>query len=566
MGVKRAVELVLKTAGESSSPIFTWGPLIHNPQTVDFLKEQGVGVIDNPSEVQAGSTIVIRSHGVPPEKKAAILSTGANVCDATCPKVARVQGLIRKASKEGNLVVIVGNPEHAEVEGLIGFADRSVVLEAVEDIDKIECEGGVSVFGQTTLNRERYERFANLIKTRFPQAKIHDTLCDSTSARQAELPELAKGADAIIVVGGRNSSNTKRLYEVALETGRPTFWIETESELNKEDFAGYSTVAVTAGASTPHWIVSRVVERLEAMNETSLPPWRWPRLKAFGYIAIQSNFLTGLAAAMLGTSAIFLTGGKFNLPVAAAAGLFVMSMHTLYNLVDWQGLALVDPSKIRFFWGNRRLLSILSALGLLIAIPLSFIAGFEPFILMCLGSFSALVFVSLKGMPKFLKAKGVSTWRNIPGAKDIMHASGWILAAGLIPISAVKPTPALAIIGIGWVAVFAILRALLFSITDMGTDRILGRDSFAGIIGEKRAWYSVSLLMGVAISIVIVGLLAGILSPSAEIEFLFLGYMSILIFRFRRSGISRGTWAELAVDAGLLLSGALPFIGSALFQ
>ncbi|MCK5833333.1 4-hydroxy-3-methylbut-2-enyl diphosphate reductase [bacterium] len=563
MGVKRAVELVLKKAGESPIPIFTLGPLIHNPQTVEFLKEQGVDIYDGSFEIPQESTVVIRSHGVPPDERQIVSELGVKLCDATCPKVARVQGLIKKASNDGELVIIIGNPEHAEVRGLLGYAKgRGFVVSDEVEIENIPSNGEVSVFGQTTINRKKYELFTDLIKTKFPQAKIFDTLCDSTSNRQAEIPELAEDVDAIIVIGGKNSGNTKRLYELGVETGKTTFWIETETELHKEDFVGMISVAVTAGASTPHWIVSRVVEKLEGFNEKHRPPWEWPKLKAFGYVVIQSNVLTGLSAALLGVSAVFLAAAKISPSIVLATGLFVMSMHTLYNLVDWQGLALVDPSKIRFFWGNRRLLSFFSAFSLLLAIPLAMLSGYLPFIMLCLGCVSALVFVSLKGMPRFLKNKGFGTWRSIPGAKDVLHASGWIYAAGLIPVLSVSTRFWLSALAILWVAVFSILRTILFSITDMETDRVLGRESVASIIGEKRAWLLTYFLMGIACALLILGLCLGIIKTVCAIEFIFLLYMIIIIIRFRRIGIYRGTWVEFAIDAGLLSSGILPLLMS----
>ncbi|MCD6501476.1 4-hydroxy-3-methylbut-2-enyl diphosphate reductase, partial [bacterium] len=429
MGVKRAVEFVLKTAGEYPGPIFTWGPLIHNPQTVDFLKEQGVDVIDTPSEIPKDSTVVIRSHGISPEERRAIVDSGASICDATCPKVARVQGLIKRAANQGRDIIIVGNKKHAEVRGLSGYAgERGHIVGAKEDIENLEGIEAPAVFAQTTLINRQYFELASAIEEKFPGAEIFDTLCDSTSERQNEIAELSKEADAIVVVGGFNSGNTKQLFEVAKSTGIVSFWVETADELKPDDFRGMETVAVTAGASTPHWVVSRVIERLERFNERHLPPWRWPWLKAAGYIAIQSNILTGLAAAMLAASAIFIAGGTMKITTLLAIGLFVMSMHTLYNLVDWQSLALVDPSKIRFFWGNRRLLSLLSAFGLLLALPLSMLSGLYPFLLMCAGAVLATVFVSLKRMPNFLKKRGFGTWRSIPGAKDLLHIFGWILA------------------------------------------------------------------------------------------------------------------------------------------
>ena len=561
MGVKRAVELVLKTAGEFPGPIFTWGPLIHNPQTVDFLEKQGVGVVGSQSVIDKDSTVVIRSHGIPPDEKKTIIDSGASICDATCPKVARVHGLIERAANRGRDIVIVGNAEHAEVKGLLGYASgKGFVVASKDDIERLENLETPAVFGQTTLIRQKYLELASSIEEKFHGAEIFDTLCDSTSQRQGEIADLAREADAIIVVGGYNSGNTKRLFEVAKSTGIPSFWVETADELNPDDFRGMETVAVTAGASTPHWVVSRVIERLERFNERHLPPWEWPLLKTFGYITIQSNVLTGLAAAMLAASAIFIVGGKAEATMLIAIGLFVMSMHTIYDLVDWQGLALVDPSKIRFFWVNRRLLIFFSAFGLLVALPLSMLSGIRTFIAMCAGTIFATVFVSLKRMPGFLNRKGFATWRSIPGAKDLLHACGWIFATGIVPVAYLLPKWWIAAAMLAWSSAFSALRVIIFSLTDMETDRVLGRESAASTFGERGAWIGVFAMM--ALSIVVLAIVSFVdgFEPFAGIEALFIGYMILMIVHFRRAGITRSTWTELAVDAGFVISGLLPFI------
>jgi len=561
MGVRRAVELVLRTAAESHNPIFTWGPLIHNPQTVDFLKEQGVGVVESFDEIPENATIVIRSHGIPPEVREKLTELDVNICDATCPRVGNVQGIAKKFAVEGRDVIIVGYREHAEVKGLLGYAgEKGMVVVSLDEVDNLPQLDRPVVIGQTTLNRDCYFAIADAVKKRFPETEIIDTLCESTSQRQQEVVELTEESDAIIVVGGFNSSNTKRLYEIAKSTGIPSFWVETADELSPGDFAGMSSVAVTAGASTPHWIVSRVIERLERFGEKRLPPWEWPWIKDFGYAIIQSNILTGLAAAMLAATAIFLTGKPMPVNALIATGLFVFSMHTIYNLVDWQGLALVDPSKIRFFIGNRKLLSVASISGLIISLPLIWFSGVWPFILMVLGVIVSGVFAFSKKLPRFLTRYSFATWGEIPGAKDIFHTAGWFFAAGIIPVISVKAHFWPSILALGWVAMLSILRASLFSITDLETDRVLGRASFATTIGERGTWNISTAAVALSAAIICTGVSFDLLPNISFFEIVPLVYMFVLLFRLRRSGIRRGTWAELAVDVGYLLGGIVAIL------
>ena len=556
MGVKRAVELVLKTAASAPGKIYTWGYLIHNPQTVDFLTEQGVGVLDAPEEIPEDSTVVIRSHGIPPDEREQIASAGAKICDATCPRVARVHGTIKKNASAGRDVVIVGNPEHAEVKGLLGYAgDRGSVISTPEQAAELPNLKRPVVVGQTTLNRERFLEVAEAVKNRFPGSEVIDTLCDSTSRRQREVIELAKDADAVVVVGGYISGNTRRLFEVAKSTGVPSFWVETADELNVADFEGMETVAVTAGASTPHWIVSRVIERLERFGERGLRLWETPFIKKLGYILIQSNVLTGLAAACLTLGAALLSGLGFAPGLALAGGLFVFAMHTVYNLVDWQGLALVDPSKIRFFWGNRRLLTLTSVIALVLALPLVWLSGTLPGILMLFGVLISALFAFVKRLPPPFKSDKITTWREIPGAKDILHTAGWFFAAGVIPASVNFGNYRRIIPALVWVLSLSLLRATLFSITDLETDRVLGRQSLATIIGERGSWIISAGGAIIAAASIMAAWLMGYLPATALFALAIPIYMLLLIARLRRSGIYRGTWAELAVDLGFVIGG-----------
>jgi len=561
MGVRRAMELVLRTAAESSDPIFTLGPLIHNPQTVEFLREQGVNVIENAGDVREGYTVVIRSHGVPPDVREMLLDARTALCDATCPKVARVQGLVKKYASRGKDVVIVGHADHAEVKALLGYAgERGCVVSSSDEVSGLPDSINPVVIGQTTLNRDWYMEIAEAVRLRFPETEILDTLCDSTSLRQQEVCELAKESDAVVVVGGYNSSNTKRLFDVAQSTGVPSFWVETAAELSPDDFRDMKVVAVTAGASTPHWIVSRVIERLKRFGEKHIPPWEWPWLKNFGYAVVQGNVLTGLAAAMLATTAIFLLGASLPITVLVASGLFIFSMHTIYNLLDWQGLALVDPSKIRFFWCNRMFLAVASVIGLFLSLPLTWVSGLWPFSLMVFAVVVSALFAFIRRLPGFMARRGFATWRAIPGAKDVLHTTGWFFAAGILPVIAIGRDLWTSILVLGWVLMLSVLRAALFSITDLETDRVLGRESIATIVGERGMWGIAIATAALSVVVIVTGVLVGLFEKVAFLELALAVYMLILILRIRRSGILRGTWTELAVDGGYLLGGAIAVV------
>ncbi|HET97339.1 MAG TPA: 4-hydroxy-3-methylbut-2-enyl diphosphate reductase [Desulfurivibrio alkaliphilus] len=265
MGVRRAVETTLKLVDTRQAPISTFGPLIHNPQVLDMLAEKGVNVLE---EVPANTrgTVVIRAHGVPPARKRHLEESGAVVEDATCPRVVKVQAIIDKYRRQGYTTVIVGDRDHAEVEGLMGHAGRAgLVVSRMSDLDGLELSPPYIVVSQTTQDEEMFQAITAAILKRYPGGKVFNTICDSTHKRQDEVREMCRQVDALVVVGGRNSANTKRLAEIADGLNCPVFLVETENELDPEKLRAYQLVGVTAGASTPTWIIREVVETLESI-------------------------------------------------------------------------------------------------------------------------------------------------------------------------------------------------------------------------------------------------------------------------------------------------------------
>ncbi|MFH7321233.1 4-hydroxy-3-methylbut-2-enyl diphosphate reductase [Desulfurivibrio sp. D14AmB] len=265
MGVRRAVETTLKLVETRQAPISTFGPLIHNPQVLDMLAEKGVHVLEEvPADTRG--TVVIRAHGVPPARKKHLEASGAVVEDATCPRVVKVQAIIDKYRRQGYTTVIVGDRDHAEVEGLMGHAGRAgLVVSRMSDLDGLELSPPYIVVSQTTQDEEMFQAITAAILERYPGGKVFNTICDSTHKRQDEVREMCHQVDALVVVGGRNSANTKRLAEIADGLNCPVFLVETESELDPEKLRAYQLVGVTAGASTPAWIIREVVETLESI-------------------------------------------------------------------------------------------------------------------------------------------------------------------------------------------------------------------------------------------------------------------------------------------------------------
>jgi len=265
-GVKRALDLVNKEA-EKGGGLATLGPLIHNPQVVKALEEKGVRVVKSVEEAASGS-IVMPSHGVPKDVLQAAEDAGLRIVDATCPFVAVVHRKVEALARDGYTVVVVGDAGHSEVKAIVSAAgEGALVISSAEEASRIDWSGKkVGIVSQTTQTPERFGEIVGIIAARAREIVAHNTICYATHDRQTAARELAPQVEAMFVVGGRNSANTNRLADICRESGVPTYHIETADEIRSEWVNGMHVVGLTAGASTPEWIIEEVKARLEGMN------------------------------------------------------------------------------------------------------------------------------------------------------------------------------------------------------------------------------------------------------------------------------------------------------------
>ncbi len=266
-GVERALNIVLKTAQSANKqddikPVHTLGPLIHNPQVVSKLEREGVGVADEVDDVHEG-TVIIRTHGVPPQITDSLGHKGLSVVDATCPYVKKVHKSAKKLTEEGYFVIIVGDADHAEVQGIAGYCKDYLVTTSVDDLVELKLPKKVGVVVQTTQSQEMLDTILCYLSRRVNELRVFNTICEATNERQAAARKLSLEVDAMIVIGGKNSGNTRRLHEISKENCANAHHIETADELEAAWFEGVSDVGVTAGASTPQAQISTVVEAIE---------------------------------------------------------------------------------------------------------------------------------------------------------------------------------------------------------------------------------------------------------------------------------------------------------------
>ena len=273
-GVERAVEMVEEALSEGDT-VRALGPLIHNDQEMSRLAKRGVATISQPVQIQRGETAVIRAHGVTPQVEAELREKASKVVDATCPFVTKVQKLASRAANQNRHVVVVGNPDHPEMIGVFGYApEHTFVISDVAEVAGLPRLNNPLVVSQTTIKLQNFLDVAEAVKQKAEgETQIVNTICSATRDRQDAARALAGEVDAFYIIGGRHSSNSRKLLAVCLEQCKKSFLIETEDEINTEDLRGVEKVGVTAGASTPNWLIEKITKRLEeigAANELAL--------------------------------------------------------------------------------------------------------------------------------------------------------------------------------------------------------------------------------------------------------------------------------------------------------
>ena len=262
-GVNKAVNTVYDQIEKSSLPVYTYGPIIHNQLVVRDLEEKGVRVLNTLEELEAvkEGTVIIRSHGVPGKVRRSMDREGIVCVDATCPFVSKIHRIVEKDSSEGSVIVIAGDPEHPEVEGIRGWVNgECFIINSTKELEelKISPEKKITFVAQTTYNHQKFKEFVEIFNRLSYNVKVCSTVCSATEERQSEAMEIAQKVDAMIVIGDRHSSNTRKLYDICNRKCKYTYFIETIVDLKTQPFQSVSDVGITAGASTPTNILEEV--------------------------------------------------------------------------------------------------------------------------------------------------------------------------------------------------------------------------------------------------------------------------------------------------------------------
>jgi len=563
MGVRRAVEMALDAPNKHIKPIFTYGPLIHNPHVLNLLKEKGISVLNNIPDHGSG-TILIRAHGVPPTTTKKLKKAGFSVIDATCPRVIKVQSIIKQYASQGYASIIIGDKDHPEVIGLLGFAgEKGFVVGNIKDLDTLPEFDRAIIVAQTTQNTIFFEKIKKWASREFPQYKIFYTICDSTENRQAEVNRLAGLVDAIIVVGGRNSGNTQRLTNTAKQAGKPAFQIESESELDITALENVRNIGITAGASTPNWILKRVYRTLETL------PFRRKHALRRAFFAIQrslllTNIYVSIGAGCLCYASLKLLGIKNFFPYMLLSMLYVLSMHTLNHLTGRIEDSYNDPYRAAFYQKHYNFLTFLALSAGGAGLVTAYTMGLVPFLILLSMSIMGLAY-NIKLVPESFTRIKYHRIRDIPGSKTALIALAWGIVSSVFPYLSVfgKFNLKAGLIFI-WVTGMVFVRTAFFDILDMQGDRLIGKETIPILLGEKRSF---RLLKGILISLIAILFFSSVFHLIKSLGFVIVicpVFIFIVLSIHERGSILPGIKLEFLVETLFILAGVIALLWSVL--
>ena len=485
MGVRRAVDIVLEIAQhETSRRIYTYGPLIHNPQTIELLKNRGVKPIENIEEIKdrGNAILIIRAHGIAPDERKKIKESGVEIIDATCPKVGYVQSIIKKHAALDYTVVIVGDKDHPEVDGLLGYTGgRGIILATLADVDKLSSINKICVVAQTTQNSDNYSKIVEKIKSIYPQAIVFNTICSSTEQQQAEVIALAGEMDAMFIVGGKNSANTRRLADLAQKQQKPSFHIETPSEMENINFDPYNRIGVSAGASTPNWIIDRVMDKI--MESQSRKLKKIGKLLNLWISAVKTDVYSALGAGCLCLACMLLQDIQVKLSFVAIASFFVYAMHVLNRLLGLKPAGMIGSFREETYHQHGKLYCFTALASILVALALAFNNALLPFVILFIISLAGVLY-NMRILPKKWRFRSL---KDLPGSKNTFMSIAWGIVTAFLPaLSKDYSFHAGLIVAFCFTFGIVFIRSAMSDILEIQSDKLIGQETIPVFFGKTR--------------------------------------------------------------------------------
>lgn len=565
-GVRKALEVTLEAIqkrkdGES---ICTYGPLIHNKQVLAMLEEKGIRE-ENHIENCANKHVVIRAHGIPPQERQELHRLGATLLNATCTRVARVHGVIKRHARRGYHTVITGDADHAEVIGLMGYTDgRGVVISKPEQVEALPADWDkVLLVAQTTQNEEIFNEIQDRFLKRYPNGIVKNTICGSTHERQAEVRELCSQVDAMVIVGGLHSGNTVRLAEIARESGVPTFHIETEAELDRQEMAHYSRVGVSAGASTPNWIIRDVVRFLESIQPQDFDFKH--KIKTILNLLVYGNFFVALGAALLPSIAHSLTGLSGSLAESSGmAACYAFAIHSLNIYLDRNAIQLNDPGRAAFYHRWRYAFTSLSIAAAMVSLWLALNIGILTFLAMTVFVLLGVLYAVPLILPARWQNLSVLKIKDIPTSKTFSVPIAWACVTVLLPHLPDLFRSFSVLIYAFWVVFLLVLaRTALLDLLAVQGDRLVGKETLVVLVGEEKTKRFIMAVLGLLCLSLLVGSATGVAHSFALLMVFLVGVYVWYLGASYRNPLKEDPTHEALIESGVMGIGMLSLLWNA---
>lgn len=568
-GVKHAVEEAFLIASKSSDTIYVDGKLIHNPQTLDMLESSGVKTYTDNLGLSTleGKSVIIRAHGVSPERKRTLLANSKNVVNLTCKYVGRIQSIVKKHSNDGYRIIIIGNIDHPEIIGILGFANKNDTYVILKE-ESVYCLPTTSkktlVVVQTTLEQKLFTKLVSLIKERYNESDItvKNTICNATELRQNEVLEIAKRNDAVLIIGGKESSNTKNLYNIAASI-KPAFYIEYKEDLDSIDLSKYKNIGIMAGASTPDWLIEEVASLIKEKYTKS---YKKIISKVLNFI-LDSYLSHALAGILLSFAVYNILSQKFNYSIAIIVGLYYFSMSLINGYTNY-ALKVSDKNKYSLYQKNKSTFYTLIALSVITMVLLSYKEGIDALILTVFSILMGIAYnISFKNL-KHSKNKYIKILSKlIPLKPLIISFAVTVLLNGLIFLTnedVLNKDRVLAFLFcISMVFLFMFMRQASIEIKSSQSDKIAGAAGLTAYINIKHLITLTSLMPVAVLIAMVLGIIKGYYPTHFDKTKYFIPIIySSIIFQIliRKSVYSNRYLFYLLIDTPLYLAGILALV------
>jgi 4-hydroxy-3-methylbut-2-enyl diphosphate reductase len=472
--------------------------------------------------------------------------------------VKRVQLIIEENAKEGFSTVIVGDEGHAEVTGLLGYTNgKGYVVSSPEEVSELPDMEKICIVAQTTQDMNTFALIADKLKHRYKNHKVFDTICSSTSRRQEEVISLSEDVDAMIVVGGRGSANTNRLVQIAEKKGVPAFLVETEQELNLKKLADYGVIGITAGASTPNWLLERVVDKVQNYQGEKNKKVQSFTEKAIT-ILIGSFMYIGIGAASFSYASAVLLGINPRVKFCAIATLFLFSMYVLNYFANKEAAALSEPSRAKLYEKYQVTFMVLGIVAAILSTILAFTVNIDVFFCIFFASLFGIAYrVSI--VPKrFTSIFRYRSLAQIPGSKEMFISIAWAVSTGLITFlgSAESSLSSLPVV-LAFTFSMVFTRTVLLDVRDVQGDRIIGKETIPIAIGKNNTKVILVVMLTLLTILLIISPMNGWTSEFSYYLLPCVAYACGYLYLYHKRLIPSGFACESITDFNFILAGIM---------